>query len=201
MAKDVDKTAQREAHRVDTSFPVEFRRLNENELADIEEEINSHRTNDRLGLPSPHSDLPSDLEDLKDYQEMSPQILNMWLSIDQKLDALMKLSRQKALRVPNAREGIIKDISSKGIKIKIYDKLKHGEFILLRISPPTFPSFTLDAVGKVLKLDSSEGDQKIYNVEFTALNSDDREMLITYVFKRQREILRGRLEEETEKQS
>jgi hypothetical protein len=36
-------------------------------------------------------------------------------------------------------------------------------------------------------------------VAFIALNPDDREILIAYVFKRQREILRGRLEDETAK--
>ena len=180
-----------------TSFAVEFKRVSENELHDIVEEITSHRTNDRLGYPPPETELPADLDNLRDYQETTPHIMNMWVSIDQKLNVLMKLAGDKAHGIPNAEKGIVKDISAKGVKMKTEAALNKGEYLMLRISPPTFPSFILDAVGKVLSTDPAGKGARHCKVEFTALNPDDRETLIAYVFKRQREILRSRLEDET----
>ena len=180
-----------------TSFAVEFKRVPESELHDIVEEITSHRTNDRLGYPPPETELPADLDNLRDYQETTPHIMNMWVSIDQKLNVLMKLAGDKAHGIPNAEKGIVKDISAKGVKMKTEADLNKGEYLMLRISPPTFPSFILDAVGKVLSTDPAGKGARHCKVEFTALNPDDRETLIAYVFKRQREILRSRLEDET----
>jgi hypothetical protein len=193
------ESSGREAVRVGTSFAVEFKRLDEKDLPDVEEEITSHRTNDRLGLPPPQAELPADMDNLRDYQETTPHIMRMWISIDQKLNALMKIVGGKAHKIPGASEGIVKNISAKGIKMKTDSELKQGEYLMLRISPPTFPSFTLDAVGKVLGMDAETEDGRLYKVVFIALNPDDREILIAYVFKRQREILRGRLEDETAK--
>ncbi len=187
----------REAVRVDTSFKIEFRRAPESELPDIVEEITSHRTNDRLGYPPPESELPADLDNLKDYQETTPFIMKMWVSIEQKLNVLMKLAGDKAHGMPDAEKGIVKDISAKGVKMKTGADLNKGEYLMLRISPPTFPSFILDAVGKVISSVPAGKGAHLCKVEFTALNPDDREILIAYVFKRQREILRSRLEDET----
>ncbi|MFQ5431344.1 MAG: PilZ domain-containing protein [Nitrospinota bacterium] len=190
-------TSEREAVRVNTSFKIEFRRVPESELHDVAEEITSHRTNDRLGFPPPEAELPADLDNLKDYQETTPYIMKMWVSIEQKLNVLMKLAGDKAHGIPNAEKGIVKDISAKGVKMKTEADLNKGEYLMLRISPPTFPSFILDAVGKVLSSDPAGKSARHCKVEFTALNPDDREILIAYVFKRQREILRSRLEDET----
>jgi hypothetical protein len=193
------EASTRGAVRVDTSFKIEFRRLEESELHDLVEEITSHRTNDRLGYPPPESDLPADLDNLKDYQEITPHIMKMWVSIEQKLNVLMKLAGDKAHGIPNAEKGIVKDISAKGLMMKTDAELNKDEYLMLRISPPTFPSFILDTVGKVLSSDPAGKDVRHCKVAFTALNPDDREILIAYVFKRQREILRSRLEDETER--
>ena len=187
----------RGAVRVDTSFKIEFRHLPESELHDIVQEITSHRTNDRLGYPPPESDLPAELDNLKDYQETTSQVMKMWVSIEQKLNVLIKLAGDKAHGIPNAKNGIVKDISAKGLMMKTEAELDEGEHLMLRISPPTFPSFILDAVGKVLSCNTAGKGVRNCKVEFTALNPDDREILIAYVFKRQREILRSRLEDET----
>lgn len=191
------EASARGAVRVDTSFKIEFRRLQESELDEIVEEITSHRTNDRLGYPPSESDLPADLDNLKDYQETTSQVMKMWISIEQKLNVLIKLAGDKAHGIPNAEKGIVKDISAKGLMMKTEAELKKGEYLMLRISPPTFPSFILDTVGKVISSDPAGKGGRHCKVAFSALNPDDREILIAYVFKRQREILRSRLEDET----
>lgn len=195
MAENSESINKREAVRVETSFPVEFILLEPAERADVMEEIKNHRTDERLGIPPPNHGLPTDMDNLKDYQEASPLVMKMWLSIDQKLDALMKLVGGKAHRLPDALEAVVKNISSKGVMLKADHELRTGQEILLRMVPPTFPSFVMDVVGKVLEIDPTRKDAKHYNVEFLAFNADDKEQLITYVFKRQREILRLRLEE------
>ncbi len=200
MTEDSEEINKREAVRVDTSFPVEFILLEEAGHADVVEEITNHGTDERLGIPPPAHGLPADMDNLKDYQEASPLVMKMWLSIDQKLDALMKIIGGQTHRLPDALKAMVKNISSKGVMLKAGKELAVGQHILIRMVPPVFPSFTIDAVGKVIEIDPTRPDGKHYNVEFTALNADDKEYLITYIFKRQREILRRRLEKEQEQE-
>lgn len=60
------------------------------------------------------------------------------------------------------------------------------------MSPPIFPVFLVEAVGKVIssKQDAEKEGEWVANLEFTAINTSDSEDLISFIFKRQREILR-----------
>jgi hypothetical protein len=187
-----NREKDREAVRVDTSFPAEFRILPESDAADMCEELLKHRTCDRLGMPTPGGDLPADLNNLKDYKEASPLIMKMWMSMEHKVDALIRIAAQAHKGMGESDHGVVTDLSRAGLKLRTRKTLRPGDTVLVRIPPPSYPPFTVDAVGKVVSSEEAEEKNAVYGIEFTAVNRDDRELLITYVFKRQREILRGK---------
>lgn len=191
---DNQEESGRGAVRVDASFNIDFKLLGDDK-EEVSLEVFNHSTSNRLGIPPAGEGLPSELTDLQDYQNIPSALLKMWQSIDHKLDALMKIVGKEAHKLEGSTTGIIKNISSKGTKLKTGEKLEKGQFILMRISPPTFPSFTIDVVGEVITSDADETGGTRYHIEFSSINSDDVETLITYIFKRQREILRGRKDE------
>ncbi len=190
-----EKNPQRGAIRVETSFSTGYTAVEGKELERLNEEIKSHRTCDRLGLPDSSSSLPSDLDNIKDFQDASPAMMKMWVSIDNKLDAIMKLIGGVELKLEDAVPAVARDLSSTGMKLNAEEEIATGTHIMIRLTPPAHPSFTVDVVGKVLSSQDVEGEGYLHSIEFTAIHPDDRESLITYIFKRQREILRSKREE------
>lgn len=85
------------------------------------------------------------------------------------------------------------DISGSGMRFVSDRSFSIGDIIALRVFLPlTYRPF-INVLGKVISITDTEPDSKHkYNVsvEFTGLSERDREMIIRYVFKRQRELLR-----------
>ena len=181
----------RESVRVDVYFPVRWKRSGD--PTHISSIIQSHRTCDRFSAPpSAVADLPADLTELTEFQETTPHIYRMWMSIERKLDHIIWSINKDQYDDPEMEEGICINMSQGGASILVSSQVPVGEFVQLRMMPPTFPVFLVEIVGKTLSCspDPDSRGKWTLGLEFTALNSNDREDLITYIFKRQREILR-----------
>ena len=85
------------------------------------------------------------------------------------------------------------NISGSGMKFVADRSFSIGDIIALRVFLPLTYRPWINVLGKVILLTDTEPDSEhSYNVsvEFTGLSERDREMIIRYVFKRQRELLR-----------
>lgn len=175
--------------RVDVSFPVAFDLVSENDYEKIKNVIVSHRTGDREGDLMP-------LLGVEELESLDITVAKIWLSMNSKLDYIIKLLKQSGEGVEE-KEGLCKDISGKGIKMIYKGNLSAGQCIHLRIHPPTFPPLSVVALGRILRAERTalcrEGEIETA-VEFDTIHEDDREEIISYVFKRQRELLRARKE-------
>lgn len=188
---DRDNSASRENVRVEVFFPIRWRMPED--IGDLKKSIINHRTCDRFSAPpSTFADLPADLIDLTEFQETSPHIYRMWMALERKLDHLIWLMNKNTFVDSGMDDGACLDLSVGGASVQISKKLSAGDEIHLRMSPPIFPVFLVEAVGKVLSSDkdSEKEDKWVTNLEFTAINTSDSEDLISFIFKRQREILR-----------
>jgi hypothetical protein len=84
------------------------------------------------------------------------------------------------------------NISGAGMRFIADQAFSIGDIIALRIFLPLAIQTQIDVLGEVKKVSESERKGKYcIIVKFIELSEDDREMIIKYVFKRQREILRG----------
>jgi c-di-GMP-binding flagellar brake protein YcgR len=86
------------------------------------------------------------------------------------------------------------DISGAGIKYCSDTKLEEGSYLELRIILPYFPNPRIAALGRVVRSShqSVEGkDSWETAVSFVSLSEKDRDILISYVFSKEREILRA----------
>lgn len=184
-----ESTQMRGSVRVDVSFPVSFDLVSENDYEKIKNVIVSHRTGDREGDLMP-------LLGVEELESLDITVAKIWLSMNSKLDYIIKLLKQRGEGVEE-KEGLCKDISGKGIKMIYKGNLSDGQYIHLRIHPPTFPPLSVVALGKILRAERTaicrEGEIETA-VEFDTIHEDDREEIISYVFKRQRELLRARRE-------
>lgn len=184
-----ESSQMRGSVRVDVSFPVSFDLVSENDYEKIKNVIVSHRTGDREGDLMP-------LLGVEELESLDITVAKIWLSMNSKLDYIIKLLKQRVEGVEE-KEGLCKDISGKGIKMIYKGNLSAGQCIHLRIHPPTFPPLSVVALGRILRAERTAlcGEGEIETaVEFDTIHEDDREEIISYVFKRQRELLRARKE-------
>ncbi len=181
----------RDSVRVSVFFPARWRRIEDAE--DLGLEIESHRTCDRFTTPpTAFSDLPSDLNDLTQFQEMSPQIYTLWMSLERKIDYLIRMINPKVFDDPSMEQCICIDLSAGGAHLRMEAHVKEEDKLLIRLTPPTFPLFILEAIVtvKMVEIDKENEGRSLIRVEFSSINLGDKEDLISYIFKRQREILR-----------
>ena len=74
-------------------------------------------------------------------------------------------------------------------------KLKKETILELSIEPTIYPPMHVVTLGKVIRTNSTRNKEMSgfeVSVSFTAINEDDREKLIKYIFKRQRELISSR---------
>jgi hypothetical protein len=183
--------SERTSVRVPVWFPVRYKKLDDD--AWTINEVESHRTCDRFGAPpNAFADLPADLNDLTEFQEMEPTVFRMWMTLERKLDHVIWLINRDTFEDPTFSVGRCIDLSAGGARLSITDTFADGERLLVRITPPTFPALVIEVVADVLRTDPDPSDEKrrIISITFAAINPYDREDLISYLFKRQREILR-----------
>lgn len=179
--------------RVAVYFPVRWRKTEDPE--NLAEEIRNHRTSDRFTTPpTAFSDLPSDLADLTEFQEMSPHIYSMWMSMERKMDHIIRLLSQKVFDDPRFELGYCLNLSAGGALLRLASELKPGDILQARFTPPTFPLYIAEAVSSVKSVepDKEREGQWLVNISFDTINKNDKEDLVSYIFKRQREILRDK---------
>ncbi|MEK6590130.1 MAG: hypothetical protein AABZ11_05565, partial [Nitrospinota bacterium] len=128
----VDENSQlRDYVRVAVSFTVTFSFLKENDYERIRNVIISHRTGDREGDIMP-------LLGMEELESLDIAIAKIWMSMNSKLDYIIKLLK-KDKKEEKENEGLCTDISGKGIKMIYKGDLSIGQYIQLRVHPPTFP--------------------------------------------------------------
>lgn len=91
------------------------------------------------------------------------------------------------------------DISGSGVRMLVAEELKPGSLLELTIEPPINPPIQIILLGKLSRVCQSkdkENDGFEASITFTAVNEDDRENLIKYIFQRQRELISSRKKSE-----
>ncbi len=158
-------------------------------------EIESHRTSDRFCTPpTAFTDLPADLTELNEFQETQPHIYRMWMTLERKLDYLIHFLNEDVYNDPDMDEAFCINLSAGGVRIRTPLKPAPDAVYLVRMAPPTFPALLVEALATVIEstVDEEREGHFLVSFSFTAINLQDQEDLISYLFKRQREILRNK---------
>ncbi len=122
-----------------------------------------------------------------------PEIISEMHSIHRKLDFIIKiLGQQDADNIFNI-EPIEVNLSGSGLRFKTTDELPEDTYLDIELVLPISSGIIIGLIGQVVRtLPTTDGPQeKEIALKFAAVNEDDRECIIRYVFKRQRELLRA----------
>ncbi len=190
----------RDAVRIHDSFPIKYNIITQKEYDSKESLYISRRTINRsAGKRNKAEAFSFDWSAIEDEEDFDPLLIKILFRLDQKIDIV--LARQdeilKKITSQDHEEDIYEtgeciDISGSGVNMHISKNPSEGTLLELNIEPPIHPAIQIIALGKITRVSPSRDNEKSgyeISVEFTAINEDDREALIKYIFQRQSELI------------
>jgi len=129
---------------------------------------------------------------------VSAEIIAELYSINKKLDFIIKALGKPEEKNIAGNDRIEVNISGAGVKFKCPEDFQPGDFLEIAMVLPISSGSSIEFIGEVVRCACvsqgiHEQKEKINEVavKYAAINEDDREFIIRYVFKRQRELLRA----------
>lgn len=193
MMEYVDDSESRQYFRIEVKLPVEFRRISMEEYLKLENEILCNSTGIADRLNEIHFLKETAFKDDKE----KGQLLTYIKLIDKKLDLILELLNNTKNESLYSNRYIDSNISGSGISFTTDVELKENEYVELKIILPIYPYAKINTLCTVVR-SSHCNTNGVSNWEtalvFKAINEDDRETLINFIFEKEREIIRMKKE-------
>jgi hypothetical protein len=188
MSED-DTDDRREFFRIKDRLAIEIRAISDEEFLQLE---NTIRYNPTQVIDKAY-DMHYLKETLSNDDKDKSQILAYLVMIDKKLDTLIDmLCKPCKDELYHASCGEV-EISGNGIKFTTDLQIHAGDYLEIKVVIPRFPFPKITTLAQVLRSDESFADG-IKNCEvivrFVVINEEDRDLLINYIFVKDRERLR-----------
>jgi len=127
-----------------------------------------------------------------EIEEVNSELLyNLIYQANLKIDRILNiLESRDTERYVSANNECV-NISGSGMRFVANRSFLIGDVIALRVFLPLVSSTWINMLGKVASsAESDPGNKYDVSVQFIEMSESDREMIVRYVFKRQRELLR-----------
>lgn len=188
MSED-DTDDRREYFRIKDRLAIEVRAISDEEFLQLE---NTIRYN-----PTQVIDKAYDMHFLKESissdDKEKNQVLSYLVMIDKKLDMLIDFLYKPKKDDLFHSSYMEVEVSGNGMKFLSDLEIHGGDYIEIRIVIPRFPYPKITALAQVLKGEESYVNETKYCeaiVRFIVINEEDRDLLINYIFVKDRERLR-----------
>lgn len=181
---------RREYFRIRDRLVIEVRIIRDDEFLELENTIRYSPTQivDKI-----YDDMRFLKERLSNDDREASQILTYLRTIDKKLDIVMNLLGKSDKETPYRSSYIEVEISGNGINFTSDLCIEGGDYLELRIVIPRFPYPRITILGQVLRSENFQGNEAPgcrVVVKFIVINEEDRDLLINYIFMKDREHLR-----------
>lgn len=198
--KNENSVENRNSVRIPDSFTINYSIVTQKEYEKKSALYINRRTANRSASRRNDSDTFSfDWSHIEDEVDFDPVLVKILFYIDRKIDVV--LSNQEAILkkfdtgdeeqdAPASGECI--DISGSGVNFRVYEKIHKEDLLELTIEPHINPPIQIILLAKPTRICASKDKENNgfdVSATFTAINEDDRETLIKYIFQRQRELL------------
>ena len=206
LVKEKNKNSEenRNSVRIQDSFTINYNVISQKEYNKKSSLFISRRTANRSGaMNSDVEAFPFDWSHIEDEVDFDPVLVKILFYMDQKMDKIIA-NQEKILNKIDTEEeevhdvyetGECIDISGSGVHMLVREELNSGSLLELKIEPPINPPIQIILLGKLSRVHQSKDHENNYfetSVTYTAINEDDRESLIKYIFQRQRELISSR---------
>jgi hypothetical protein len=196
-------SGNRDAVRIHDTFPIKYNIITQKEYDKKESLYISRRTINRSAGKRKEAEAFSfDWSAIEDEEDFDPVLVKILFRLDQKIDIVLARQDEILKKITSQdheedtyETGECIDISGTGINMLIPGNLSKETMLELNIEPHIHPAIQIIALGRIARVCPSRDNEKSgyeISVAFTAINEDDREALIKYIFQRQRELISSR---------
>ena len=199
--KNIDE--RRNSVRILDSFNINYNIVTQKEYNKKASIFISRRTASRSATRSSDTEAFSfDWSHIEDEVDFDPVLVKILFYLDQKIDKIIS-NQDRILKNFDTDEEVQElseageciDISGSGAHMLVTEELNPGTLLELTIEPPFNTSIQIILLGEISRISKSndkENNGFEASITFTAINEDDRENLIKYIFQRQRELISSR---------
>ncbi len=196
--KEKELSDNRDAVRITDTFTINYNIITQETFDKKAPLCIGRRTINRSISKQKAITLPFDWSHIEDEVDFDPVLVKIMFYLDQKIDIILsnqekilkKLETDDLQDVPASGECI--NISASGVNMLIKEKLNEDALLELTIEPPNNPAIYIKALCQLTRIcpSNNKGTKGFESsLKFTAINEDDREELIKYIFQRQREMI------------
>ena len=201
--KTKNRDERRNSVRILDSFNINYNIVTQKEYNKKASIFISRRTASRSATRSSDTEAFSfDWSHIEDEVDFDPVLVKILFYLDQKIDKIIS-NQDRILKNFDTDEEVQElseageciDISGSGAHMLVTEELNPGTLLELTIEPPFNTSIQIILLGEISRISKSndkENNGFEASITFTAINEDDRENLIKYIFQRQRELISSR---------
>lgn len=183
---------RREFFRITDRLPVEFRIISREEFVELQDAI---RYNSTQVMDRTHELYFLDIHHRPENE--NDHVYNYMQMINKKLDMIIELLGSSDSGGNYKKVHTDVSISGAGIKFICDTPVNEGDFVELKIIVPVSPYPKITTLCQVVRSEgdreAKEGDKRVA-MKFLVINETDRDVLINYIFLKEREYLRQKKE-------
>jgi PilZ domain len=186
---------KREYFRVEVRLPIEFRTISYDEYVNLEDVVKCSST--QIVDSVNEFNFMRELVAHGEIEEKKKGPLYAYVRmIDKKLDMVLDLLTRTKEEGLYINRHVNMNIGGAGVRFISDVKLCVGNYVELKVILPMLPYPKITALCEVTRSKSATetGDVGSWEValKFLTINEDDRDLLINYIFSREREFLRSK---------
>jgi hypothetical protein len=179
---------RRSFFRIHDRLIVEFRQITPEDFAKLKKVIQYNSTQIIDKITETHF-----LAD-KELKGESEEIFANMRMMNKKLDTIIELLSKSLYGEIYTSVQTEINLSGAGVQFESHIVLKEGDYTELKIIVPIFPYPKITALCQVVRTESVQGSSTTGNfriaMKFLVINEKDRDLLINYIFEKEREYLR-----------
>jgi len=180
---------RREYFRIKDRLAIEVRAISDEEFLQLENTIRYNPTQ----IIDKTYDMHFLKESISNDEKEKNQILSYLVMIDKKLDILVDfLYKPKKDELFHSSYMEV-EVSGNGVKFLTDLEIHEGDYAEIRVVIPRFPNPKITALAQVLRGEECVVNGRKYSeviARFVVINEEDRDLLINYIFVKDRERLR-----------
>ncbi len=187
----MDGADQREYFRIEDRLPIEFRSVGPEEFARLEDII---RYNPACTPMDKSREMHFPGCAASQEKDRDSGLYAYLRVLERKLDMILDLLGPGEYGEPYKALYTSVNISGAGIKFASHEPLSEGERVELRVALPLAPYSRISTLCEVVRaepLAEREGKEWLIALKFLVVNDFDRDVLVNYVFAKEREKLRS----------
>jgi len=185
-----DKDNTRAHIRMDVVLLMKYRKLTPEECEDLETIASDE---DKADLSPLSFSLRPFMEGEGREEELGnidPFILNSLIDINLKLNLIISAISSEGKKNIFNRAPIEANLSEGGLGFTTRDEISEGDICTLEIMLPVFPIAIIKTMGKAVRVTALPEGGATIGLQFINIKEEDRDKIVHYIFKKQREWLR-----------